>query len=282
MTSARTLLTAWDLKPKKQLGQNFLSSAAAESIVKAAEISSKDIVLEIGAGLGAMTIPIAKNAAQVYAVETDGRILDLLKTELLVHHLENVQIIKADILRLLPDNFIRENHIRQQIVVMGNLPYNISSQVVVHLIRYRKDIQRALIMLQKELALRLAAPPGSKDYGRLSVMLRYCSEIRRVLTLHPPMFFPSPKVDSEVVEIRFREHPCGKAADENFFFKVIKAAFGQRRKTLRNALAGSELHISPEIADAALHKAGIDPKRRAETVEVEEFMAISDALHPLI
>ena len=277
MTSPGTLLKAWELKPKKQLGQNFLRADAAEMIVNRTEISADDIVLEIGAGLGALTIPAAKAAAQVYAMETDSRILDLLKTELQVHCLNNVQIMKQDILRFDMEEFVRTENIRQKIVVMGNLPYNISSQVAVQLISGRKHISRAVIMFQKELARRLVAHPGGKDYGRLSVMLRYCADIRTVATLKAAMFYPVPKVDSEVVEIRFKE-PDNRAEDEEFLFKVIKACFGQRRKTLRNALAGSELHIHPDKAGKSLEASGIDPVRRAETLTVEEFVKLSRCL----
>jgi len=277
MTSPGTLLKAWELKPKKQLGQNFLRADAAEMIVNRAELSAEDIVLEIGAGLGALTIPAAKAAAQVYAMETDSRILDLLKTELQVHCLNNVQIMKQDILRFDMEEFVRTENIRGKIVVMGNLPYNISSQVAVQLISCRNHISRAFIMFQKELARRLVAHPGSRDYGRLSVMLRYCADIRTVATLKSAMFYPVPKVDSEVVEIRFRK-PDNPAEDEDFLFKVIKACFGQRRKTLRNALAGSELHIYPDKAGESLEAAGIDPVRRAETLTVGEFVKLSRCL----
>ncbi|MGE0083248.1 MAG: 16S rRNA (adenine(1518)-N(6)/adenine(1519)-N(6))-dimethyltransferase RsmA [Desulfococcaceae bacterium] len=277
MTSPGTLLKAWELKPKKQLGQNFLSADAAKMIVNRAEISADDTVLEIGAGLGALTIPAAKAAAQVYAMETDSRILDLLKTELQVHCLDNVQIMKQDILRFDMEEFVRRENIRGKLLVMGNLPYNISSQVAVQLIFARKHISRAVIMFQKELARRLVAHPGSRDYGRLSVMLRYCSDIRTVATLKAAMFYPVPKVDSEVVEIRFKE-PDDPAEDEAFLFSVIKASFGQRRKTMRNALAGSELHIHPDTAYKSLETAGIDPKQRAETLTVEEFVKLSRCL----
>ncbi len=277
MTSPGTLLKAWELKPKKQLGQNFLNADAAKMIADRAEISDHDIVLEIGAGLGALTIPAAKAAAQVYAMETDSRIIDLLKTELQVHCLNNVQVIKQDILRFDMEEFIRAEKIREKIVVMGNLPYNISSQVAVQLISGRKYISRAILMFQKELARRLVAHPGSRDYGRLSVMLRYCSDIRTVATLKAAMFYPVPKVDSEVVEIRFKE-PDDPAEDEDFLFKVIKASFGQRRKTMRNALAGSELHIHPDTAANSLEAAGIDASRRAETLTVEEFVKLSRSL----
>jgi 16S rRNA (adenine1518-N6/adenine1519-N6)-dimethyltransferase len=161
---------------------------------------------------------------------------------------------------------------------MGNLPYNISSQVLVQLIQSRKYVSRAILMFQKELALRIMASPGGKDYGRITAMLKYCSDIKSLAIIKSPMFFPKPKVDSEVVEICFKETPEYIADNEDFLFKVIKAGFGKRRKTLRNSLGRSELMISTDTAGRALEQAEIDPIRRAETLTVHEFVNLSHAL----
>ena len=276
MTSPTTLLKASRTWPKKQLGQNFLTDPSIpRMIVSRAGISEEDIVLEIGAGLGALTVPAAKSAKRVYAVETDGRLIDMLETELLLYKADNVTVMKQDILRFDLAAFVRREGIDRPLVVIGNLPYHISSQIVVRLIDQRVWVDRAAVMFQKELARRFMAKPGSRDYGRLSVMLAYCAEVRSLAEIKADLFFPKPKIDSEVIEIRFRktlEHP---APDEAFLFKVIKAAFGQRRKTLRNALAGSELYITADRAEEALNAAGIDASRRAETLSVGEFVALS-------
>jgi len=265
--------------PKKQLGQNFLADPAIpRTIVNRTGISAADVVLEIGAGLGALTVPAAGAAGHVYAVETDRRLIDLLETELLLHKRDNVTVITADILRFDLGNFVREAGIDRPLVVIGNLPYHISSQIVVRLIEARGWIDRAALMFQKELARRFMAKPGGRDYGRLTVMLAYCAEVRSLLTVTADRFFPKPKIDSEVIEIRFRETPEHPTPDEAFLFRVVKAAFGQRRKTLRNALAGSELHIPAAAAERALEAASIDPARRAETLTVREFVALSRSL----
>lgn len=279
MTSPSVLLKAWNLKPKKQLGQNFLSDpSSATMIVNRADIGPDDVVLEVGAGLGALTVPAARTASYVYAVETDRNLIDLLRAELLAAQIDNAEVIKEDILRLDIEAFLDERGIERKIVVMGNLPYNISSQVIVKLVHARHRVQKAVIMLQKELAERLMATPGNKTYGRITAMLNYCGDIRGLATLGAHLFHPKPNVDSQVIEIAFKDEPDFPARDEAFLYAVIKAAFGQRRKNLRNALAGSELHVPAELADQALLAADIDPKRRAETMDVREFVALSHSL----
>jgi 16S rRNA (adenine1518-N6/adenine1519-N6)-dimethyltransferase len=164
------------------------------------------------------------------------------------------------------------------IIVMGNLPYNISSQILVRLIHSRQNIRRAVLMLQKELSQRITAQAGCKDYGRLSVMLSYCSGIKKLIDVKASLFYPRPKVDSEILELKFKKEIQDQATDELFFFKVIKAGFGNRRKTLKNALNASELNIGADAATHVLENSGIDPIRRAETLTVEEFVILSNNL----
>ncbi len=275
MTSPGTLLRAWNLRPRKQLGQNFLSDpSTGEMIVARSGILPEDIVLEIGAGLGALTIPLARIAKKVYAIDKDCRLIDLLETELLVNKLSNVVLIEKDILKVDIEEF--EENAGCKIIVMGNLPYNISSQVLVKLIKSRNTVSRAILMFQKELSQRITAQPGCKDYGRLTVMLGYCAEIKKLGSVKASLFFPKPKVDSEVLEIRFKKTLNHKVSNEEFFFQVIKAAFGRRRKTLKNALAGSELDIDAKTAKYMLEGAGIDSVRRAETLTAKEFIKLAN------
>lgn len=277
MTSPRTLLAAHNLQPKKQLGQYFLTDpSTAEMIAERAGVLPDDVVLEIGAGLGALTIPLAGRAKKVYAVEKDRRLVPLLKTELLVSGASNVVLVEKNIQHV--DLTVFSENENRKLIVMGNLPYNISSQILIQLIESRRAVSRAVLMFQKELAFRMIAEPGGKDYGRLSAMLRYCSEIKKLAEVKSHLFFPKPNVDSEVVEIRIKETPIGSAADEKFLFTVIKAAFGQRRKTLKNALIGSELRVDAQTARRVLSEANIEPKRRAESLSIEEFVKLSNAL----
>lgn len=277
MTYPRTLLNAWQIQAKKQLGQHFLKHpAAAEKIVAATRIKPDETVLEIGAGLGALTIPAARKAALVYAVETDRRITGLLKTEMLAAEIDNVRIIEKNILDL--DIAHLASGTGQRLVVIGNLPYHISSQVLVRLIMSRHWIDRAVLMFQKELAERLMASPGTRTYGRITVMLTYCARIGRLADFPAESFFPRPKVDSTVLEIRFRHTLETVPRDEAFLHRVIQAAFSQRRKTLKNALSGSFLDLSPKAAIEALEAADIDPIRRAETLSPNDFIRLSNCI----
>jgi len=246
-------------------------------ILNRSGILTHDVVLEIGAGLGALTIPLAHMVKQVYAVEKDRRILDILKTEILVNNLANVVCLEKDILNFDIQELAQKS--QHKIIVMGNLPYNISSQVLVQLVKFRKTVSRAILMFQKEVAQRLTAQPGCKEYGRLTVMLRYCSDIAKLADVSASLFFPKPKVDAEVLEFSFKTDPEYLADDEEFLFRVIKAAFGNRRKILKNALAASELDIDANTAEQLLQRSGIDPVRRAETLNVEEFVKLSNTLN---
>ncbi|GAB6097414.1 16S rRNA (adenine(1518)-N(6)/adenine(1519)-N(6)) -dimethyltransferase RsmA [Desulfatiferula olefinivorans] len=278
MTSPRILLTAWNLHAKKQFGQNFLADPSVpDMIVGKSDLKGEDIVLEIGAGLGALTLPIARTAARVYAVERDNQLVPLLRNELLSAGLDHkVTLIHDDILNV-DLGAISQTHGRP-VRVMGNLPYNISSQILIWLVRGRKHVDRAVFMFQKELADRIAAKVGSKDYGRLSAVIQYCAAVRPLVRVDASRFFPRPKVDSEVIEIRFFDRPEWPAQDETFLFSVIKAAFGQRRKTLKNALCNNLSEIPADRITAALDTAGIDPQRRAETLAVEEFVRLANIL----
>ncbi|MCP4623714.1 MAG: ribosomal RNA small subunit methyltransferase A [bacterium] len=281
MTSPRTLLKAWNLKPKKRLGQCFLSDpSTAAAITTRACLSPQDVVLEIGAGLGALTIPLSEKVAKIYAVEKDKQLVDLLKTELLTSQITNCEIIAGDILEI--DLLKYSASAGRKITVIGNLPYNISSQVLIRLIHSRNEIKRAIFMFQKELAQRISARPGGKEYGRITAMLRYCAEIRTLLTVKACAFYPSPKVDSAVLEIEFKPTTDYDSHNEAMLFAVIKAAFGNRRKTLKNALTASGLRIDTQIARQALSAAGIDPTRRAETLEPGEFVALEICLREVM
>ena len=280
MTSPRTLLKAWNLKPKKHLGQNFLlNQALSDTIVRCANLTAQDHVLEIGAGLGAITIPAARQAARLVAVEKDPQLLGLLRTELMVQELANVDLVNQDILTIDFKSFFGTGASRG--VVIGNLPFNLSSQIIVHLMDARAHIHRALLMLQKEMAQRLIAFPGNRDYGRLSVMLQYCADVAVVAEAPARLFYPRPKVDSQVIQVLFKERIESPADDEGMLSRVVKAGFSQRRKTLRNALAGNILQADHARVEAWLGQANIDPQRRAETLTIEEFVRLANLISRL-
>lgn len=273
----RQLLGSLDLKPLKQLGQNFLKDPAqAQAIVDQAGLRADEVVLEIGPGLGALTLPAALQARLVYAVDKDPKMLRLLHKQLQINQLGNVALVHRNILRL--DLGALGKALDRRLAVLGSLPYNISSQIIVQLLFQRKVVDRALLILQKEMAQRICAPPGNKVYGRLSVMLQYCSRVRIVRELRPDAFYPRPKVASSVLEVIFDRTPRFEVKDEAFLFTVIKAAFGQRRKTLKNALTGHPDFKDKDQVVAALVTNGIDPRRRAETLSVQEFTDLSNHL----
>ncbi len=269
------LLKSSSLFAKKELGQNFLADPqAAAMIVQRAGIKKEDTVLEIGPGLGALTVHIAKQASHVYAVEKDTRLIPLITGELEQAGADNVTLINEDIFKVDIGSLAGGG----KLLVMGNLPYNISSQVLFKLVENRAVVSRAVLMFQKELAQRIVAPPGGRDYGRLSVVMQYCSRVTTVADVGGQLFFPKPEVESRVVAVDFFKTIQFPPLQEKYLFRVIKAAFSKRRKTLRNSLAGAELGMNTTQASQALEAAGIDGVRRAETLTVEEFIALFKVL----
>lgn len=272
MTHPGRLLKQANLYAGKELGQNFLSDpGTAKKIVEKTGISSETQILEIGAGLGALTIPIARAASRVVAVEKDSRLVGLLLNELEQRHLNHVQVMNSDILKV----DIRGITGGRQWVVIGNLPYNISSQILLKLIENKTYIKKAYLMFQKELAERITALPGKRDYSRLSVVAQYASRVSRVADIGPSAFFPRPEVDSSILEFEFFTESEFSEKQEKLLFRVIKAAFSKRRKTLRNSLVHPELGFDKKAVSGILQTAGIDPGRRAETLGVSEFKRLT-------
>jgi len=278
MTSPIKLLRDHNLKPSRRFGQNFLKDpSTAEMIVSRAAVDEEDVVVEIGAGLGALTIPLLRKAKKVFAVERDRLIFPLLEIETRHCDAKRRILLNQDILAL--DLYEIAEREGRELMVMGNLPYNISTQILIHLISARDIISRAVLMFQKELVHRIVSPPGSRDYGRLSVMLQYCAHVKKIAEIKSSLFYPRPKIDSAVVEVTFKKSPDFPVSDEACLFKMIKAAFSKRRKMLKNTLAASELGIDIQLAVDILETGGIDPGRRAETLTVEEFIRLGNLLY---
>jgi len=278
MTSPKTLLSACNLRPKKQFGQNFLHDpSTAKMIVDRSLLAADDIILEIGAGLGALTIPVAQIVKRVYAVEKDDEIASVLRTELSNHDIDNVILLNKDILDV--DIAKIGDQEGCKLIILGNLPYNISSQVLVALINAKRSINRAVLMFQKEVAQRLCAGPGTKDYGRLSVMLQYSADVRKVATVGAHQFLPKPKIASEVIEIRFKETIKDPVKDEPLLSDVVKAAFSTRRKTLKNALLNIGMNMTSIDIENILAAAVIEPSRRAESLSVSEFVLLTNSFY---
>lgn len=285
MTFPGRLLAARNLAPKKYMGQNFLiDPSTSEMIVRRAGVSPDDTVIEVGAGLGALSVPLARSAKFLYAVEKDRDLVEVLKDVLEKSHIGNAAIIHKNIFDT--DIAAIAQGAGGNLSVFGNLPYNISSQIVMWAIEHRRLLDRGVFMFQKEVARRIYAAPGSADYSRLSVMVQYCSRVKKIAGIDAHQFYPRPKVDSEVVEIRFepeivRPPSVRPPMDEKRFFEVVKAAFGKRRKTLKNALAGSDRSLDNQMLERIWQETSIDPGRRAETLSVEEFVELADVIHKI-
>ncbi|WP_295634973.1 16S rRNA (adenine(1518)-N(6)/adenine(1519)-N(6))-dimethyltransferase RsmA [uncultured Mitsuokella sp.] len=264
------ILKAFGLRMSKKLGQNFLIDARiVQGIVDAAEIQPGDRVLEIGPGIGTLTQGLAEAGADVTAVELDKKLPAVLKETLKAY--DNVRIVPGDILKVNIPEIMGEGPFK----VAANLPYYITTPILMTLLERHLPITRMVTMVQKEVAERMTAKPGSRIYGALSVAVQYYTEPEIVLDVPPRSFIPAPEVMSVVVSCRVRREPAVKVSDEKLFFRVVKAAFGQRRKTLMNALKGGG--FPKEAVRDALEKSGIDPTRRGETLTLEEFGRLADA-----
>ncbi len=265
------ILRAFDLHASRRLGQNFLiSPGVVRAVVEAAEIENGDRVLEIGPGIGTLTQGLLEAGAEVTAVELDKKLPAVLAETLRGYaHLKVVQgdILKTDIPALMGD---------QPFKVAANLPYYITTPILLSLLEQSLPITHIVTMVQKEVAERMTARPGGKDYGALSVAVQYHTEPEIVLDVPPSCFFPAPEVDSAVIACAVRKTPAVAVQDEKLFFRVVKASFGQRRKTLSNAL--KPLSFSKMQSGDALRGAGIDSTRRGETLSLAEFAAIANKL----
>lgn len=262
----------FEFKNSKSLGQNFLTDPEViRAIVSGAEVSEKDLVIEIGPGFGVLTDEAAKHAGKVIAIEIDKDLLPVLEFTLAAH--KNIEIINEDVLKIdlneLIDNVKIEN-----VKIIGNLPYYITTPILMKLLESNLNAESITVMMQKEVADRILAEPGGKEYGALSVAVQYRTIAETIIEVPRESFFPAPKVDSEVLKLTLREEPAVKPIDEALFFRLVKAGFSQRRKTILNSLSTSG-YPKEEIA-ACLEAVGIDNKRRAETLSLQDFCSISD------
>lgn len=263
---------------KKSLGQNFLMDLnILRQIVSAAELTSQKGALEIGPGIGALTQQLAKQAGKVVAVEIDQRLLPILLETLEGYPAEVIHgdVLKMDLKELLRDKFQQVSAVS----VVANLPYYVTTPIIMKLLENKLPLENIVVMIQKEVAERMAAVPGSKDYGSLSIAVQYYCEARVISIVPRTVFVPQPNVDSAVIKLALRKEPPVRVSDEAFFFEVIQASFAQRRKTIYNNLAAR--YCSKENKkemEALLREAGIQPSRRGETLSIEEFARLSEIL----
>jgi len=276
LLSPRVLLNLHALHPQKRLGQNFLSDpSTAQMIVNRSRVGLEDIVVEIGAGLGALTVPLAHAVRSVIAIEKDYHLAAILKVELQAAGISNVQMIEADVLDIDWPGLARQAG--QRLTVFGNLPYNISSPLLFHLVQFAPQVYDMHFMLQKEVVARMAARPGGKEYGRLTVMLAPWVSVEPLFDIGTGAFSPPPRVVSTFFALRAHPSPPFPIADPGAYARVVAAAFGQRRKTLSNAV-GSWLMCERAAIDGLMAAQDVDPLRRGETLSVDEFIKLAQAI----
>jgi len=278
--AARTkeVLSKYNMSAKKKFGQNFLiDSSVLSGIVEASGVTEDDLVLEIGPGIGTLTQYLAESAKKVVAVEIDKTLMLVLEDTLSDY--DNVTVINEDILKVDIDRIVSESNDGKPIKVVANLPYYITTPIIMKLFERGALIESITVMIQKEVADRMAAGPGNKDYGSLSLAVGYYAKANKVMDVAPGSFIPQPKVGSSVVSLVRYEKPRVEVRDEKYMFEIIRTSFNQRRKTLTNSLSNNpDLKVSRDDVTRALQELGADEKARGETLSLEQFAALSDIL----
>ena len=274
MVSIKKELEAYGLVPRKRWGQHFLVDRnILIKVVRAAGIEETDIVLEVGPGLGVLTLALAKEAKKVIAVEIDKKLVEILQEK--VADCPNVEIIRKDIMEVDFNDLIERGG--QPLKVVANLPYQISTPLLFRFIESRSVFASLTLMLQKEVAERMTATPGGKDYGPLSIFTQIVSDFSIQFLIKPSAFFPPPKVDSAVIHMVWKKRPMAEVSDIEWFKRVVRGSFGYRRKTLMNALKHSGLSL-PEEGAERMKRIGIDSQRRPETLTIQEYVRLAEVL----
>lgn len=269
----------YGFKNARSLGQNFLNDGRViDAIIEGSGAGPEDLVIEIGPGMGVLTSALAEAAATVVAVEIDSRLIPLLRDTLAGYR--NITILNEDIMKTDLSALIRRYHDPAgggAVRIVGNIPYYITTPILMKLLEDRVEAETITLMMQKEVADRIEAQPGGRTYGALSVAVGYYCSVVHVTDVPRECFSPQPKVDSAVIRLDRRMVPPAEVRDEALFFETVKAGFGKRRKTLVNALTGMR-SLTKETARDLLAQAGIEPSRRAETLSIPEFAALADAI----
>lgn len=277
-TKIRSILKEYGIRPHKHLGQSFLEDESImHTIVRYADLGKEDIVVEIGAGLGVMTEKIARQAGRVIAVDVDRRMITILRDRLVGY--PTIEILEKDILDCDLAAFLDDTCPSKRLRIIGNIPYYISSPILFHLLEQRRYISDVLLLCQKEVADRIVALPGTKEYGIPTAIVSMYTHATRLMSVSPRCFHPSPKVTSSLLRLVVRDQPLVPLQDEKFFSQVVKIAFAQRRKTLFNNLRtfnGFGLH--EQELTLLLRGLGIAEKQRGETLSSTDFGRLSNAL----
>ena len=273
-----SMIQKHDFHFQKKFGQNFLIDPhVLEKIIASAEIGKDDFVLEIGPGIGTMTQYLCENAGHVMAVEIDKNLIPILEETLSEY--QNVSIVNQDILKMDLKEIAEKENGGKRIKVVANLPYYITTPIIMELFESHLPLESVTVMVQKEVAERMQAEPGTKDYGALSLAVQYYAQAEIVANVPPNSFMPRPKVGSAVIRLTCHKENPVQVSDERFLFRIIRASFNQRRKTLQNGLANdASLPVSKEQVAEALEKMGLSATIRGERLSLQEFATLSNIL----
>lgn len=270
------LVKKYNFKFSKSLGQNFLvDDSVPRDIVQGADVQKEDLVIEIGPGVGTLTAQLLNSAKRVVAIELDNDLIPILNEELGGN--ENFTLIHNDALKVNFNEIIGEE---KSVKLVANLPYYVTTPIIVKLLKENYKFKSLTIMIQKEVAERMNAEPGNKDYGALSLLVQYYCNTSIVRKVPPTCFIPRPKVDSIVIRLDRLEGPKVKVQNEKLFFDIIRSSFNMRRKTLWNGT--KSVGLPKEKLEAAFMKSGVDPKRRGETLSIQEFASLADCINELL
>lgn len=274
----KEILASTGFKFSKSLGQNFLiDESVLDKIVQGSLIDKDTCALEVGPGFGTLTQRLCMAAKKVVAVEIDTSAVPILTDNL--SEFDNLTIINEDVLKCDLSAIIKEHFGSDKVALAANLPYYITTPIIMHILEAHLNIESLTVMIQKEVAMRIGAKPGTKDYGALTVAVSYYSEPEIITHVPPSAFIPQPKVSSTVIKLNLRDKPPVEVTSEKGFFRVVRASFAQRRKTLLNALSNSgEIPLSKAGVKEVLAGCGIDPQRRGETLTLEDFAMISNKI----
>ncbi|MBU5486207.1 16S rRNA (adenine(1518)-N(6)/adenine(1519)-N(6))-dimethyltransferase RsmA [Clostridium sp. MSJ-11] len=274
--NTKDIVSKYNFKFTKSLGQNFLiDDGVLKDIVKGAEVDKEDFVIEIGPGVGTLTKELLKEAKKVLAIELDSDLIPILKEEL--KEFPNFEIINKDVLKVDFNDLLKEE---DSVKLVANLPYYVTTPIISSLLKGNHKFKSLTIMIQKEVADRIAAEPNTKEYGSLSLLVQYYCDVKVIRRVSPASFIPRPKVDSIVIRLDKLNKPRVDVKDEELFFKIIRSSFNMRRKTLWNALKG--LGINKDLLGEALQNVSIDSRRRGETLSIEEFANLSNNIKELL
>lgn len=279
LEETKLIMKKYGITANKRLGQNFLiSDEAVNGIIESSNISKEDLVIEIGPGLGTLTKPLLENAGKVICIELDNRMLGILEDRFKLYN--SFQIINGDVLKVDLKKLIKENKTGEikYVKIVANLPYYITTPIIMKLLEDRLDIISITVMVQKEVAQRLTAKPGEKFSGAITYAINYYTEPKRIFDVNKISFIPSPEVDSTVIKLDVLKKPKIEVKNKELMFKIIKVAFMQKRKTLLNALKNSNVFDSKEQIEQILKKLNINSEIRAEKLTLEDFADIVDEM----